>query len=488
MPIDNATNFFWLPTVLKGSRRFTSRPNGSAKGSRDRAIRESDEEESRSSKEVNDGSQNSSAASKYIETDQWYRHRRYRNLILRDHVVKFHVRTNQSLSAWLHEQLALMGQEVDTAIFDLRMLNTGADEFFKPYLATTYTSLVELMRMLMDQYGTHGLQIYLVGWTIRHWLNVCRLHLLRSWLFRAPRRRLLFGVPDELPSLHQMLQEYVQTHTLCCINRDSSLHPGLCTLRQLVSLPHDFYCQPCFARELYRALLRSLCLRYQSSIRNKRKWIHYKRFGLPHQIVLLEAQSRSTERLIGNIKLLMDQILGRNSLNGSPLLPYPVSDSKIAWSPIYDGRFEECSALAGFISLLFVLLFLLLASIVETFAPASKSIIHFEVGIHEPLDISIRDTMMTYFILAPFCVYLNFELRLRLMHMLLPWLPSLTWSYFPCFPSDEVYIAFPQRLFKLGFEINLTWRCFEHYEQRLLHTYQQLLSGLAAWGILVRNV
>ncbi|KAG5443216.1 hypothetical protein CSKR_110563 [Clonorchis sinensis] len=488
MPADNATSFFRVPTLLKGLRRFASRPKDNTKGSRVPAIRESDEEESHSSKEVSAGSQKPSEASKYIESAQWHRHRRYRNLILRDHVVKFHIRTNPSLSAWLYQQLEVMGQEVDSAIFDLRMLNTGADEFFKPYLATTYTSLVQLMRLLMNQYGTHGLQIYLVGWTIRHWLNVCRLHLLRSWLFRAPRRRLLFGVPDELPSLHQMLQDYVQTHALCCINRDSTLHPGLCTLQQLVNLPHDFHCQPCFARELYMALLRSLCLRYQSSIGSKRIWIYYQRFSLPYQIVLLEAQSRSTERLIGNVKLYMDQILGRKSLNGEPLLTYPVSDSKIAWSPIYDRRFEECAALAGFISLLLVLLFLLLTSIVESITPISKSTIQFEVGIHEPLGLSIRNTLMTYFILAPFCVYLNFELRLRLMHMLLAWLPSLTWSYFPCFPSDEVYIAFPQRLFKLGFEINLTWRCFEHYEQRLLHTYQQLLSGLAARGILAKNV
>ncbi|KAF5403605.1 hypothetical protein PHET_02639 [Paragonimus heterotremus] len=420
----------------------------------------------------------------YLDSNQWKWRKRYREAILSSYVLKLNNNTKRHLSKWIARQLALIGQCVDTSIFDLRMKPNELDEFFQPYLADAYTKLIPLIDLLLDYSADAQMSENTLIWILCHWFYVCRMHLLRGWLLRVPIRRQFYGVPSEIYGLEELLNKY-QSEALrfrsCPVLR-AWFKNGACILNDLVTMKVCQTCHPLLARSIYENLWNQFSGQHGQTKRPL--WKTTVRFK-HQQVVLMEAQSRAASRLLINFESYMANVLHRKRLDSDfgPTAP-ELYDAAQLWSAVYDYPLERYFALAGLLSVsCIIILLLLLFALLQHLAPKSRYFSSI-ISSQENQETSLRRVIGFYCFLAPLCVYLNLELRLLWAHMLINKHSRL----FPHRTSHRLLFtqedrANPQQLFNIGFQINLTWRAFENQERRVKNLFIELGTELTRRGI-----
>ncbi|KAA3681209.1 uncharacterized protein DEA37_0005451 [Paragonimus westermani] len=417
----------------------------------------------------------------YLDSSQWKLRKRYREAILNSCVIKPNSDTKRHLSKWINRQLALIGQCVDASIFDLCMKPNEPDEFFQPYLADAYTKLAPLIGLLLDCSTNAQISENILIWLFYHWFYVCRIHLLRGWLLRVPRRRHFYGVPFEIHRLEELLNKYKSEalrFSSCPVLR-AWFENGACILNDLVTMKACQTCHPLLARGIYENMWNRFSGRHRQTKRPL--WettVHFNQ----QQVVLMEAHSRAASRLLINFKSYMASVLHRQRLDSdSEPSASELYDTVQLWSTVYDYPLERYFALAGLISIscIIIVLLFLFASLrhltpkLRYFSPVVSS-----------QENSLGRVICFYCFLAPLCVYLNLELRLL-------WARILVNNYLRLFPHrtshrllfTQEHRVDRQQLFTNGFQINLTWRAFEHQERRVKNLFIELRTELTRRGI-----
>ncbi|KAF6772287.1 hypothetical protein AHF37_08905 [Paragonimus kellicotti] len=420
----------------------------------------------------------------YLDSNQWMWRKHYREAILNSYVIKLNNNTKRHLSKWINRHLALIGQCVDASIFDLRMKPNELDEFFQPNLANAYTKLVPLIDLLLDCSADAQMSENTLIWLLCHWFYVCRMHLLRGWLLRVPRRRHFYGVPFEIYGLEELLNKY-QSEALrfssCPVLR-TWFKNGACILNDLVTMKVCQTCHPLLAQGIYENLWHRFTGRHGQSERPLWKTdVHLKQ----QQVVLMEAQSRAASRLLINFKSYMASVLHRKRLDSEfgPLAA-ELYDAFQLWSAVYDYPLERYFALAGLLSVFCIIILLLFLFALLRYLTPKLRYFSPVISCQDNQETSLRRVISFYCFLAPLCVYLNLELRLL-------WARVLINNYLRLFSHrtshrllfTQEHRANPQQLFNIGFQINLTWRAIEHQERRVKNLFIELRTELARRGI-----
>ncbi|VDP76337.1 unnamed protein product [Echinostoma caproni] len=273
----------------------------------------------------------------------------YRNLLLKDNVIIQTAQTTNCVIEILLRQLALMGQEVDGALFDLESNTETAREIFGPKLAPAYENLVQLIRVILPAVTKCSLARHTFVQLLTHWMFVCRIHLRRSWLLCQPKRRGLFNAQRDVLPLYELLVRRTYLDFMLKFTHGELYEPvedGLSDIRDIRDA-------------------RLICLSEQPYFRN----------------------------------------LG----------------------------------------------FQLRIRVIDTSTSA------------------IRQVILSYCFLAPFCVYLNLRLRLRLTDLIINRMGLIQWYRAP--------------MHKLQFEIYWTWNTIVLFEQRLHTLCQQIAKELAHWDM-----
>lgn len=411
----------------------------------------------------------------------------YRSLLLKNNVILQSSLTLDWMADALFEYLALMGQEVDGAIFDLRNNCHLRREFFKPQLAPAYEALVQVLRILLPALPQSSLVRYTFVQLLTHWLFVCHLHLVRGWLLCQPRRRGLVDAHNDVVPLSELIiQRYhLNLFVKALIGRlDEYSENELSEVRQLQT-PGG--CSPRRARKLYSLIYILLQGGRKQTIR-----VMLNNSNILNLVVLIEAEWSWARRVINRLSEVVYTATGR-TLTSKKLFPSDIISSSCAnqiqnSTSIYEKPLEFASATAGILSIICVLMFLLL--LVRLTLKTRVESLGFQLIVHTsdtPLG-DIRRVLVCYCCLAPVCVYLSLVLRLWFTNLILcrsdliDWF--LNWNNFGV-PEEFVGLdaLYSTHLHRLQFEIYWTWKMVVHYEQRLRVVSEHLAHHLAHWNM-----
>lgn len=402
---------------------------------------------------------------KMLLSSKWvHATRYYRNAVLRGFTCSI-IHKDHNLT-WLHRQLALMGQEVDAAIYDLRRCEQTHDEFFETHLSSTYIKLKELTKLLTHfMAATTPVTSHVFRWAIAHWFSVCRYFLFRAWLTRAPRQRQFYGIVWDTPSLEHLLRVAWLTNPGC----DESDFGSMRSRRLLDDITIgklSHLCHPRVSQTNYNKLCLA-CASLPKTSRCRYGNQGYHGFG---EIVQLEASTNSEKFVVAHFKEQMNALLERHA---SQLMD-PVERLGC------DRQTDTCFALGGMVSLFLILCLLLLLHAVFEMLPPGWIRPRLAIDAHERPESAVTKTIICYSLLAPFCVLLNFELRLFLGQIFLRNISLLTKIKKLLFSRDHRGNAFTNRIL---IEITMSWRTFEHFELRLTKLYTELIQTLRCDGL-----
>ncbi|CAL8097125.1 unnamed protein product [Calicophoron daubneyi] len=413
----------------------------------------------------------------YVTSVQHKVKRLYRELVLNGGAFLFRAEVPSYLIEDLCHDFATMGLEVDSAIFDLHPMQNISDEFYQPLMSRAFYELESLIRVVVSDLGRTDLHQETLCRIVPHWFVVCRLHLLRSWLLRTPKRRGFFPASTDVLALYQLLAMYGQATLLRCADSSTCVRivkQGLAAMKDIAQLNGGCTCHPSAAAKSYHELFVYFC-RMRGS--NKMGVMSEKSSSktVLFNLVLFEAQMASVERMFTQVREFTSAALLRTGKESLKLDTSAGSEGYTTFA--YDKPIEVAFAVAGVVAVMFLLGFLGSITYISGYLPrpllAYKM---FFTNENQDTGETIRNIIVMYWLLAPLCVWLNLEIRLRFAQM-----------FNNRFKLHYISMCYdrPRELetSRLGYEINLTWRTYEKYDQRLSEIFHKVRERLARKGM-----